>query len=381
MLFLVADTGGGHRSAAGAVAEALERGYPGRYRPVLVDPLCGPLARPALRRIAGLYGPVVRRARWLWALAYHLSNSRWVMRLLWRGVLGAVDRPVAAAALAHRPAVIVSFHPLATRAAVVASRRQLTRRVPVLTVVTDLSGPHAAWRYSAVDGTVMTAWDRGAGAGLPVGYRFRAGPATAGERARLRRALGVDPGGYLVVLMGGLEGCGGMERRAAAIVRALPGVDVVALCGRNERLRRRLQRLADRPGVRLAVHGFVDNVADWFRCADVVVGKAGPGTIAETACCGTPLLITSHLPGQETGNVRLVVDAGAGWYAPRPRQLVRMLKRLRADPAAMAAARAAATRLGRPGAADTVARRLVELTSGRRRALVTVPPNNEEGQS
>ena len=47
LLFLIGDTGGGHRSAAAAVAQALERALPGRFVPVIWDPLRGPdVARP-----------------------------------------------------------------------------------------------------------------------------------------------------------------------------------------------------------------------------------------------------------------------------------------------------------------------------------------------
>lgn len=66
MLFLVADTGGGHRAAARAVAERLQQGYPGRFGPVLIDPLAGQGSPWPLRRIIRLYGPVARRAPWLW---------------------------------------------------------------------------------------------------------------------------------------------------------------------------------------------------------------------------------------------------------------------------------------------------------------------------
>ena len=80
-------------------------------------------------------------------------------------------------------------------------------------------------------------------------------------------------------------------------------------------------------------------MADWLRCADVVVGKAGPGTIAEATCCGAPLVLTSFVPGQEKGNAEFVTGAGAGVYAPRPRQLVAEIGRLRGDPDALAAMR------------------------------------------
>ena len=121
-----------------------------------------------------------------------------------------------------------------------------------------------------------------------------------------------------------------------------------------------LTRLAERADGRLTVHGFVDNMADWFRCADVVVGKAGPGTIAEATCCAAPLVLTSYLPGQEEGNVEFVVRAGAGSYAPRPRDLIAEIGRLRDDPAALAAMRAASARAAWPGAAADIAGLLAE---------------------
>ncbi len=136
----------------------------------------------------------------------------------------------------------------------------------------------------------------------------------------------------------------------------------MAICGRNFRLRRRLARRAVRVGGRLTVLGFLDDMSDWLRCADVVIAKAGPVTIAEAACCGAPLLLTSHLPGQERGNAHFVAAAGAGRYAPRRRQLLRDLDELRRNPAALKAMRAASAGLGRPDAAAGVVALLVGLT-------------------
>ena len=137
-------------------------------------------------------------------------------------------------------------------------------------------------------------------------------------------------------------------------------MDVAVICGRNQRVRRRLTRLAEKAGGRLTVHGFVDNMAAWLRCADIVVGKAGPGTIAEATCCATPLVLTSYLPGQEEGNADFVVQAGAGSHVPRPRDLAAEIARLRNDPAALAAMRAASARAGRPRAAADIAGLIAE---------------------
>src|SRR5581483_8345741 len=147
----------------------------------------------------------------------------------------------------------------------------------------------------------------------------------------LRRSLGLSEQRLTVVLTGGGEGCGGIGRRAVAMLRRFGDVDVVAVCGRNQRLKSRLARLAPRYGGRLIVHGFTHEMAGLLRCADLVVTKAGPGTIAEAACCGAPLLLTSHLPGQERGNTEFVTAAGAG-------RRVRGVRRLLAE-------------VGRPGQA------------------------------
>jgi len=142
-------------------------------------------------------------------------------------------------------------------------------------------------------------------------------------------------------------------------------VEVAVICGRNRVLQRRLGRLAARADGRLVVRGFVSNMADWLRCADVVVGKAGPSTIAEATCCAAPLVLTSCVPGNEDGNVDMVVSAGAGRYAPRLGDLVAEVGRLRRDPAALAAMRAASASLSRPEAAAEIASLLALLAATR----------------
>lgn len=373
VLFLVGDTGGGHRSAATAVAEALERGYPGRFTPVIVDPLGGPGCPRRLRWLVGLYGPGIRLTPWLWGALWRLSASPRPLALLHRTLFSPARQTVAAAVAAHRPAAIAAFHAMTVAPALTARNRQAPG-VPVITVVTDLITAHPAWRCRDVDRVAVPtaavgarcrldgfALGRWVDTGLPVGAEFAAGPLPPRPRAGLRRSLGLAGERFVVVVTGGAEGSGGMFRRVAAITRGCRDVQVVAICGRNRRLLRRLTRLAARAEGRLTVLGFADNMADWLRCADVLVTKAGPGTIAEAACCAVPLLLTSHVPGQEEGNAEFVVSAGAGRYARTRHELLAELARLRRDPAAMEAMRGAAARLRRPDAAAEVAALLAGL--------------------
>jgi len=373
LLFLIGDTGGGHRSAAAAVAQALEHLVPGQFVPVIWDPLRGPDVPRLLRWFAGLYGPCIRLTPWLWWLFWRASDSPKVLGAVRRTVMAPVYGSVARAAETCRPALIVAFHPMTADPAVRA-RELAGPLAPVITVITDLITAHLSWRDAAVDRVVVPsaeiaarcaedgmAAERYVPLGLPVAAEFCEPPLSDAERQELKRQLGVT-GDFLVVLTGGAEGSGGLRRRAAAILAATDDVDVAVICGRNRSLRRRVARLAGRAGDgRLTAHGFVGNMADWLRCADVVVGKAGPGTIAEATCCGAPLVLTSYVPGQEKGNAEFITGAGAGVYAPRPRQLAAEIGRLRRDPTALAAMRDASVRAGRPGAASDIARFLAGL--------------------
>lgn len=368
LLFLIADTGGGHRNAARAVSQALDQMYPGRFAPMLCDPLAGPGSARLLRFITRLYGPVIRLMPWLWAAAYHAGDSRPAMWLLRRTLLRLASQPATEAARVARPAVIVSFHALTGPAAVWA-RDLAVPGAAVATVVTDLARAHTAWRYPGVDlitGPASALRDAAgqrypAGrpqrveGGLAVTRDFWGGPLEPGERTILRRSLGLSTGRFLVLLAGGAEGSGGIGRRAAAILRRFADVDVVAVCGHNRRLERKLGRLAASHGGRLTVTGFTRDMADLLRCCDVVATKAGPGTIAEAACSGAAMLLTSHVPGQEAGNAGLVAGLGAGRQVRGVGQLLGEIERLRRDQRELHALRAASARVSQPAAAHRIA--------------------------
>ena len=394
LLFLIGDTGGGHRSAAAAVAQALDRLQPGRFVPVICDPLRGPDVPRLLRWFAGLYGPCIRLTPWLWWLFWRSTDSPRVLAAVRRTVMAPVYGSVARAASACGPALIVAFHPMTADPAVRA-RELAGPLAPVVTVITDLITAHLSWRDAAVDRVIVPSAEmaaqyarQAAGAngepgaeagrylplGLPVAAEFCQPPLDEAQRQELKRKLGVK-GEFLVVLTGGAEGSGGLRRRAAAILRRVDNVDVAVICGRNRALNRRMTRLAGRAGRgRLTAHGFVGNMADWLRCADLVVGKAGPGTIAEATCCGAPLVLTSYVPGQEKGNAQFVTGAGAGVYASRPRQLAAEVGRLRRDPGALAAMRDASVQVSRPGAAADIAQFIAEFSAPSAAGLVPGQP-------
>jgi 1,2-diacylglycerol 3-beta-galactosyltransferase len=377
LLFLAPDTGGGHLSAARAVMDAVELSYPGRFEPVLYDPLRGPGSPWVARHVSGHYGALTRQAPWAWGALYRASNSAGAVHILLRTLFAGTACAIEAAIEDVQPAIVVSFHALTTEPAVRAARRT-PYRLPVITVVTDVASVHRAWREGEADciaapsGPVAlrflldgVASDRVIETGLPVAAQLSSGPVFGRERAELRKALGLGEDAFVVVVTGGAEGTGSLGRQVRALMGCgLEDLEVVAICGRNRGVERTLRRLQARPGLaRLIVEGFVDNMGDWLRGADVVVTRAGPGTLAEAMCAGAGLIITSHLPGQEEGNTELAVGAGAARHASHPGDVVREVERLHRNPLVLAAMRRASARASRPQAAAEVAALLAALSA------------------
>ena len=130
LLFLFSDTGAGHRAAAEAVAAALQRRHPNAFQVDCFDPMGD--QRVMAGRLTALYGPITRRAPWLWAAAYHATNLQPTVRLVQHGIGRGLRRKLKAA-LDPRPALVVSFHPLLNHVAA----DVMPHGVPRATVITD----------------------------------------------------------------------------------------------------------------------------------------------------------------------------------------------------------------------------------------------------
>jgi 1,2-diacylglycerol 3-beta-galactosyltransferase len=113
------------------------------------------------------------------------------------------------------------------------------------------------------------------------------------------------------------------------------------------------------------IYGFVDHVREMPRlmsAADLLITKAGPGTIHEAFLAGLPLILNGAIPGQEEGNVCLVVEGGAGVWAPDPRQAATLVARwTRAQDSTLMRMAAHCRALARPRAADDVADEIWQL--------------------
>ena len=150
VLILTADAGFGHRSAANAVAAALRELYGDDCAVEIVNPLEDDRVPAFLRHSQTDYDRIVRDMPDLYKFGYEASDalvpSVMVESALTVMLFEAMDDLVRR----HQPDAIVTTYPLyqSPLSAVYTIRR---RRIPLLTVVTDLATVHRLWFHEIAD--------------------------------------------------------------------------------------------------------------------------------------------------------------------------------------------------------------------------------------
>ena len=358
VVFLFSDTGGGHRSAAEAIIEALHLEFPDTFICDMVD-FFTEYAPPPFQWAGPSY-PIMSRMTYLWWLAFHISDDPDRMRVLYSSLWPYIRQQMHKLIKDQPCDMMVSVHPLVN---IPILRALKDRRIPYIIVVTDLVSTHAAWYTNDADMVIIPTQQaaRKASAahmqpeklrivGLPVAHDFCQ---PIGERSMLRKELQWDQDTMTTLLVGGGEGMGPLEEIAKSINKANIPINMAIVAGRNKKLKHDLEQY--HWNKKVYVYGFVRNMPDLMRAADVLITKAGPGTISEAFIAGLPIILYHRIPGQEEGNVSYVTDEGAGVWAPETEDIVKTLSDWVDHPEARLEAAEKAKKLARPQAACDIA--------------------------
>lgn len=362
VVMLYGDSGGGHRSAADAITMALKSLYGNEYEVIYLNGF--KLLPPLLRNVDVDYPMWVNYGRMIYALSYHASNGRRRVAAI-RRVFEPISDAVADEIIKREPAdIYVSTHPIYNGAMSPAIKR-LRVKSKFINVVTDLVSGHIAHYVPDVDYCIVPTEECRLEAienlvppekisvvGQPVWPDFRQ---RMGNRTATRAALGLSEDLPVVLLMGGGDGMGRLGITGQEVAFSGLPLQLVVVCGRNETVKREMEYI--NPRVPMKVLGFVNNIPELMGASDILITKAGPGTIAEAFIAGLPILLYDAIPGQEEGNVDYVVNQGAGVWCPfLPYAVTKQVKLLITDAGRMNRMRAASARLAKPDSAFEIAK-------------------------
>ena len=359
IVFYFSDTGGGHRSAAEAIIEAVHIAYKNNVTTEMVD-FFKEYAPLPFNHVGAMYPYMVKAPR-LWRAGFYATDGRAQARMITATTWPIASRGAKALVRQHPADLIVTVHPFANTFALRALGKD---RPPFINVVTDMVTTHALWFDKRADLILVPTKQARDNAirfnmpsekvrvvGLPVADKYCK---PLGRKSTLRKKLGWTLDKPIVLLVGGGEGMGPLAKTARAIDASGLDVGLVVVCGRNQRLKATLE--AETWENPTFIYGFTHNMPDFMRASDFIVTKAGPGSIAEALNAELPIILYSKLPGQEDGNVTFVEEEGAGVWAPKPQDVVRALTRWIMRPEEKKMVVENCRRAGRPEAARTIAK-------------------------
>ncbi len=329
VLFLFSDTGGGHRSSFQAIRDAMQIRYGDdvEFDDVDVFREC----KWPLSKQPEMYPIVVNKSKTLWRLLYHSSDGKFRVKLIRQMIYRNNKENLKRLVRDHPADVVVCTHSVIANP-VFRAYLTLEERPPFLTVVTDLVTTPAFWYEPLVDHCFVPteeAYQKGIKlgmspeqmqiTGLPVNPHFIDSMTTKEEA---RREFGIDLDLPAVMLVAGSDGMGTIFKMVKALDAKQLKAQIIVVAGRNEDLKTKLEQHDWQTPHK--IFGYVSNQYEMPRImasSDIIVTKAGPSTITEAAIAGLPMIISDRIPGQETGNVQLVVENDAGVYLPQPEKV------------------------------------------------------------
>jgi processive 1,2-diacylglycerol beta-glucosyltransferase len=268
------------------------------------------------------------------------------------------------------PDLVINTHFLP--AEIIASlRRKGDLSLRQVTATTDFE-THRLWVNQPCD-RYFTATDEGAQylrhwgvpaehvivTGIPIHPVF-AKPKDRGECLARHGLTGERP---IVLQLSGGFGVGPIAKLYRALLEVSRPIDLVAVAGRNEAVKKELEAIEVPARHRTKVLGFTDQIDELMAAADVVVSKPGGLTTSETLARGAVMAIVNPIPGQESRNSDYLLENGAAIKVNNVGTLAYKMDGLLGDPARLAQLKANAARLARPRAAFDVVERSLKLLS------------------
>ncbi|MDQ4121969.1 MAG: glycosyltransferase [Acidobacteriota bacterium] len=373
ILIISSDTGGGHRSAATAIVEGVNRFWNGQSAVVRVVKAVEESHR-ITGRLVGFYNWVLRyRQHWMKYLYWAMNRFRPETREFFhRRCIGFVRD------LFEKwcPHVVVSVHPLTQHIfGRVLRELGLQNSVPLVTVVTDPC--YGFWKgWACEDVTLYLVANEDARrqlidygvapekikiSGMPVHPKFHFADEKDAQAAR--RAYNLDPEKFTIFVNAGWVGGGNIPEIFRELVRGELDVQAIFLAGKNEELRKEAEEIAKEAKFPVRVIGYSDEIEKLMQSANVMISKLGGLTTFEALACRLPIIADATTPPmpQEAGTVNLIEKRGAGVLLEKATDIVPTIQGLLADKSKYEAMRDATRGLAIPNSTKNIVEEIAAL--------------------
>jgi len=197
--------------------------------------------------------------------------------------------------------------------------------------------------------------------GIPIDPLF----AQHKDKIQMRKKHGLDADLPAILISAGGFGVGPMEMLLESLKKLKNKVQVIAICGRNEELKKRLEtacgQLPSGCPVKIFPIGYTTDMDEYMSAADLLLGKPGGLTTSEALAKGLPLVIVNPIQGQEERNSDHLLEEGVAIRCNNIPVLAYKIDTLLNDPARLSMMRKSTRRLAKPQAALDIVKKLLSL--------------------
>ncbi len=165
----------------------------------------------------------------------------------------------------------------------------------------------------------------------------------------------------IILQLSGGFGVGPIEKIYRAILEVEVPLELIAVTGRNAKIKTELEKVEVPERHKSHVLGFTTEIDELMAVADIVVSKPGGLTTSEVLARGAVMAVINPIPGQESRNSDYLLENGAAIKLNNVSTVPFKLTALLRQPRRLATLKANARRLGHPKAAFDVARRALAL--------------------
>jgi UDP-N-acetylglucosamine:LPS N-acetylglucosamine transferase len=373
ILIISSDTGGGHRSAAAALAHGLEKFWHGESLAVRTIKAVEE-SHHITEKLVGVYNWMLRNKQgWMKYLYWAVNRFRPETREFFhRRCIGFIKESFGR----WCPHIIVSVHPLTQHIfGRVLRELDLIGQVPLVTVVTDPC--YGFWKGWACDDVSLylvanedakrQLMDYGVSeskikiSGMPVHPKFHEVDEKDAQQART--AFGLDPDKFTIFVNAGWIGGGNIPGIFRELVRGELDVQAIFLAGKNEELKREAEEIAKSAKFPVKVIGYSDEIEKLMQSANVMVSKLGGLTTFEALACRLPIIADTTTPPmpQEAGTVKLLSQKGAGILLQNPSDIVTVVNSLVTDNNRYLRMKAATAGMSLPNSTESIVREIYTL--------------------
>ena len=342
ILLIYASSGAGHKKAAQAIFSALKESPLASQLDLTIIDALDYTPNFFKRSYEGTYEFAVNYLPLVWGFFYYFFNNKIVYIIIsyLRRLLNHLNsKALVKFILQTNPDAIVFTHFFASEVAA-NLKKEGKLKAKLISVVTDF-GLHSFWVSKYIDQYLvasretkerLVSWGIAEDTIKVVGIPISADFSKEVNRQEILYKLKLKQDLFTILVGSGGFGAGPVEKIVKVLNKLNQPLQVLVVCGKSQKLYRKIKKLEPHFKIFLNTYGFVENMPELMSISNVMITKSGGLTCSEALAKKLPLIIISPIPGQERGNCQVLLKYNAAYEAKRVKEIGIKIQELIKEP-------------------------------------------------